>query len=536
MTNQEIILTEEEIKELIEANEEVKRLQPLTTSLEKERNELLEKIKELEERVEELYDEGDEQVCNFCLLDFDDPTLLNFDTALATHQMVARNTPDGYSDIVFICGESKSTKSLSDKELLSQAFSFRLENKTRELEKELSITNEELKVEREEELLDKIKQQETEIIKLTQKIEQLKTLIPQELVNKLNAYEAENEKLKNQLEQLQQNEDKKSGKDCVSSISLNHIIDSSNNEVFKQVNDTLNESQIEWLNMVLRKKSWKQTDEFQQYISQFTEDMCDRVNIPILVRESFVSKGSFNSYRHKAHDIVQQILTHFSVRLEAPMRIESNSLDLERTYAIDITVYILNRLFRMHQDVVDNGWIELTTPDTKNHKIDELFKVIKTTQKNQAIIIVEFSFGRRAPLTKEDNDQVKLCRNSMRILNKLLQSVPKDKARVYLIQAVNGYIIIKYLVRPLPLIYILHQFARIRIPVSFDDFEQFAKDMAYLMTINKEPTGDNNIHITSVQNTPAKKRNDKNQPLPSSPKSPSPGSPLQRSDLFSYLE
>ena len=56
-----------------------------------------------------------------------------------------------------------------------------------------------------QELLDKIKQQETEIIKLTQKIEQLKTLTPQELVNKLNAYETENEKLKNQLEQLQQN-------------------------------------------------------------------------------------------------------------------------------------------------------------------------------------------------------------------------------------------------------------------------------------------------------------------------------------------
>ena len=54
-------------------------------------------------------------------------------------------------------------------------------------------------------MLDKIKQQEAEIIKLTQKIEQLKTLTPQELVNKLNAYETENEKLKNQLEQLQQN-------------------------------------------------------------------------------------------------------------------------------------------------------------------------------------------------------------------------------------------------------------------------------------------------------------------------------------------
>ena len=135
----------------------------------------------LEYRILEIA-QGDKQECNFCFLDFDDPTLLNFDTAPATHQMVARNTPDGYSDIVFICGEckndydnntlpwcekcgrlkrnrnrcfcshlkAKSTKPLSDKELLSQAFSFRLENKTRELEKELSITREELKVEREE--------------------------------------------------------------------------------------------------------------------------------------------------------------------------------------------------------------------------------------------------------------------------------------------------------------------------------------------------------------------------------------------------
>ena len=132
----------------------------------------------LEYRILEIA-QGDEQECNFCFLDFDDPTLLNFDTAPATHQMVARNTPDGYSDIVFICGEckndydnntlpwcekcgrlkrnrnrcfcshlkAKSTKPLSDKELLSQTFSFRLENKTRELEKELSITKEELKIE-----------------------------------------------------------------------------------------------------------------------------------------------------------------------------------------------------------------------------------------------------------------------------------------------------------------------------------------------------------------------------------------------------
>src|SRR5207247_457229 len=61
----------------------------------------------LEYRILEIA-QGDEQECNVCFLDFDDPTLLNFDTAPATHQMVARNTPDGYSDIVFICGECKN--------------------------------------------------------------------------------------------------------------------------------------------------------------------------------------------------------------------------------------------------------------------------------------------------------------------------------------------------------------------------------------------------------------------------------------------
>ncbi|CAG8680706.1 1209_t:CDS:2 [Funneliformis caledonium] len=50
MTNQNNILTEEEIKELIvKSNEEVKSLQSLTTNLEQERNDLLEINKQLEE-------------------------------------------------------------------------------------------------------------------------------------------------------------------------------------------------------------------------------------------------------------------------------------------------------------------------------------------------------------------------------------------------------------------------------------------------------------------------------------------------------
>ena len=178
----------------------------------------------LEYRILEIA-QGDEQECNFCFLDFDDPTLLNFDTAPATHQMVARNTPDGYSDIVFICGEckndydnntlpwcekcgrlkrnrnrcfcshlkAKSTKQISDKELLSQTFSSRLEKKTRELEKELSTAKEGLKIEIEE------------VAKFQEKSEEWSKKQKQELLDKVKGLEErikqleeENRKLKDQ--------------------------------------------------------------------------------------------------------------------------------------------------------------------------------------------------------------------------------------------------------------------------------------------------------------------------------------------------
>jgi len=60
----------------------------------------------LEYRVLELA-KGDKQECNYCLLDYDDPTLLNFDTAPATHQMIALEEDGSNADIVFICGECK---------------------------------------------------------------------------------------------------------------------------------------------------------------------------------------------------------------------------------------------------------------------------------------------------------------------------------------------------------------------------------------------------------------------------------------------
>ncbi|PKY45756.1 hypothetical protein RhiirA4_460418 [Rhizophagus irregularis] len=156
-----------------------------------------------------------------------------------------------------------------------------------------------------------------------------------------------------------------------------------------------------------------------------------------------------------------------------------------------------------------------------------------------------------APESKKDGDQLKLCRNAMRTLNKLLITIPKDRARVYLVQSFNGldgFIEIKYLVRPIPSIYILQRFKRTKLPASFGDFEQFANDLKDLMNwkadvlstvraVNKaiavdNTRGDNNLHLTSIEDTPLKKRKaEKNQT--SSPKSPCPGgSPSEFSPLI----
>ncbi|CAG8562768.1 18728_t:CDS:2 [Acaulospora morrowiae] len=187
------------------------------------------------------------------------------------------------------------------------------------------------------------------------------------------------------------------------------------------------------------------------------------------------------------------VLNYSSVRLEAPMRVEYKGLDLERTFAVDTIVYILNRLFRMHQDELDVAWIEQITPDTKDHKFGGLYKVIRGTGKGQVIIIIEFSYGRKTPESKKSGDMLKLCRNAMRALNKLLKTIPKDSARVYLVQSFNGFIEIKYLVRPIPSIYILQRFMHTKLPTSFGDFEQFANDLKDLTNWQKKKAEKNQI-------------------------------------------
>ncbi|CAB5184648.1 unnamed protein product [Rhizophagus irregularis] len=81
-------------------------------------------------------------------------------------------------------------------------------------------------------------------------------------------------------------------------------------------------------NKIFKKQILNQTDEFKKYLSQFTGDVCNKVQIPTLIRNSFVS-GRFDSYYYKDYDIAHQILEHCATQLEAPMSYESKSFNLE---------------------------------------------------------------------------------------------------------------------------------------------------------------------------------------------------------------
>ncbi|CAG8751333.1 30488_t:CDS:10, partial [Gigaspora margarita] len=262
-----------------------------------------------------------------------------------------------------------------------------------------------------------------------------------------------------------QTKDLELGKTIMNSNFLNGIIDLSNPDVNRRVRSNLNQEQNSWLNLILEKQVWEQTTEFKDYCGQFTEDKCSRAQIPTLARKSFI-KDRFDPYFYEGHDIAQRLMTHFSERLEAPANPESNASNFERTFAIDTTIFIMNRLIRMHQDVLDWNW-----------QIDGVLKVLKVKNVNHQIIgIVEFSKGIKSPDTKDIDDEVKLGRNAMRILNKLLDTVPCEKARVYTIQCVNGDIRIRYMVRPLPSVYLYDEFSCIQLPNSFEDMSQFATD------------------------------------------------------------
>src|SRR3990170_2594694 len=106
-----------------------------------------------------------------------------------------------------------------------------------------------------------------------------------------------------------QEKDTKSGKNYMTSIHLNGILDFSEDVMHEKVKKSLDISQFTWLEEVLRRKTWNPIPEFSQYINQFTEDECTRAKIPTVVRKSCII-GRFDSSYYEAHDIAQQILTH----------------------------------------------------------------------------------------------------------------------------------------------------------------------------------------------------------------------------------
>ncbi|CAG8798010.1 37086_t:CDS:2, partial [Gigaspora margarita] len=74
--------------------------------------------------------------------------------------------------------------------------------------------------------------------------------------------------------------------------------------------NSLNEDQLAWFTKILEKKASSQTDEFREYLNQFSDNACNRVHILTLVRKSFVL-GRFDSYYYENYDIAHQILEHW---------------------------------------------------------------------------------------------------------------------------------------------------------------------------------------------------------------------------------
>jgi len=126
-------------------------------------------------RILELEKNSRREDCNYCVLNF---RAENLTFTTATHEMVAYDNDGDCADIAVICDNCKKDlesgtlpycelcgrlkrnrgyclcSSLENDKIsqegTSKSFDYRLENKTRELEKELSVTKEELKIEREE--------------------------------------------------------------------------------------------------------------------------------------------------------------------------------------------------------------------------------------------------------------------------------------------------------------------------------------------------------------------------------------------------
>ncbi|CAG8655213.1 16428_t:CDS:10 [Funneliformis caledonium] len=142
--------------------------------------------------------------------------------------------------------------------------------------------------------------------------------------------------------------------DLESEESDEEVIDKvqSNEEIKSLKQDEVNI--CEKLNTILREQKEKEMKSGKTIITSTT--LNNIINISDKeINKSFIN-GRFDSYYYKDHDVAQQVLTHCSVRLEASILYESEYFKLEQTFAIDMTIYIINRLFHMNEDLLDIEW------------------------------------------------------------------------------------------------------------------------------------------------------------------------------------
>ena len=106
--------------------------------------------------------------------------------------------------------------------------------------------------------------------------------------------------------------DSKLGKTVMNSNFMNRIVDLADVNTKKQIRSILEDEQRLWLEYELKKQVWTVTPEFEAYCGQFTEDTCNRRQVPDLVRKPFVT-GRFDPFFHEGYDVAHDIMKHLYV-------------------------------------------------------------------------------------------------------------------------------------------------------------------------------------------------------------------------------
>ncbi|GES85863.1 hypothetical protein RCL_jg26745.t1 [Rhizophagus clarus] len=74
----------------------------------------------------------------------------------------------------------------------------------------------------------------------------------------------------------------------------------------------------------------------------------------------------------------------------------------------------------------DSNFLENSDPEDNDTEVESLSQPSLLKALN-GIIDFSVSLDKKSPLTKKHGDQIKLCRDAMRILNHIIKSVPKRR-------------------------------------------------------------------------------------------------------------